>query len=265
MNWFDSHCHLKSFSDKGTLDEILVHAKSNLVNRLTAVGTSLEDWNLYQNLSQKYSGFVYYSVGLHPCYVDEKFEIQIEQIEPFIGDEIHPVALGEIGLDYFHLPKDKSSAKALVDFQKVAFSKQLDLAIKYDLPIIVHSRNSFSDCIKILESRGVNWNRVLFHCFSEGIEEIRLLNDRGGQASFTGILTYKKNDSLREAAMKQGLENLILETDSPYLTPEPKRGKSNKPGYLRHLGNFISEKYNIKLEELAHKTFCNTNKFYNIN
>ena len=65
--------------------------------------------------------------------------------------------------------------------------------------------------------------------------------------------------------MKQGLENLILETDSPYLTPEPKRGKSNKPGYLRHLGNFISEKYNIKLEELAHKTFCNTNKFYNIN
>ncbi len=264
MNWFDSHCHLKGFKDTGILEEVLSCAKSNLVNRMTAVGTSSEDWTLYKNLSKQYFGFIYYSVGLHPCYVNEGYQSEIDQLGNFLSKNNNPVAIGEIGLDYFHLPKDKAAAKKLVELQKRAFFQQAKLAVNHDLPVIIHSRNSFDDCIELLDKSKINWEKVLFHCFSEGDNQIKELNKRGGRASFTGILTYKKNEKLRQAFLEQGLENLILETDSPYLSPEPLRGKLNQPGFLPKIGDFISKTYSIPIDEIAKNSFQNTVTFYNI-
>ena len=104
----------------------------------------------------------------------------------------------------------------------------------------------------------------MFHCFSEGVDEIVELNKLGGRASFTGILTYKKNDFLREAVKAQGMEKIILETDSPYLSPEPKRGKENEPSNLALIGDYASGIFDVKKEDLALQSFLNTNQFYGI-
>lgn len=264
MNWFDSHCHLKGFFNKGNLDEILSRARKNKVSRMTAIGTSSKDWKLYEDLSVKYKGEIFHSVGLHPCYVDDRFEVEIEKMKGSLESNNYPVAVGEIGLDYFHLPKEADEIKKIVELQKIAFASQLKLAVKYKLPVVIHSRNAFSDCLKIIDKSGIAWEKVLFHCFSEGTQEMKELNDRGGRASFTGIITFKKNDFVREALKQQGMDKIILETDSPYLAPEPKRGKENEPSYLSFISESVSSYLNISNQELAEISFCNTCNFYEI-
>ena len=175
-----------------------------------------------------------------------------------------PVAIGEIGLDYFHLPKNHNEALSIIKNQKIAFLEQLKIAAQFNLPTIVHSRNAFSDCVTIIEQSGLPWEKVLFHCFSEGVEEIQELNDRGGYASFTGIITFKNNEFLREALQVQGIEKLILETDSPYLAPVPKRGKENEPSYLPLIGEFLSGCLEVPVEEIAQQSYCNASKFYGL-
>jgi TatD DNase family protein len=250
--------------NKGRLEEILSRAKENGISRMAAIGTSSEDWNLYKGLSKQYREIIYYTVGLHPCYVDENFEQEVGKLEIFLKSDNAPIALGEIGLDYFHLPKGLNEIKKIVNLQKIAFAKQLQLAANYKLPVVIHSRNSFSDCMEIIENSEITWEKVLFHCFSEGIEEIKKLNDRGGRASFTGIITFKKNEFLREALKQQGMDKIILETDSPYLAPEPKRGKENEPSYLSFTCESVSSYLNISNQELAEISFCNTCNFYEI-
>ena len=119
MNWFDSHCHLKGFKNKGNLEEILWRAEENGVSRMTAVGTSNDDWEIYKNLSEQYRDKIFYSVGLHPCYVNEGYESVIEKIESYLGSGSPPVAIGEIGLDYFHLPNNHNEALSIIKNQKI--------------------------------------------------------------------------------------------------------------------------------------------------
>ena len=264
MNWFDSHCHLKGFFNKGILEEILSRADESGVSRMVSVGTSSEDWELYQNLSKNYEGKIFHSIGLHPCHVNECFEEEIEKMKLFLKSNNQPVALGEIGLDYFHLPKKLDEIEKIVEFQKAAFTMQLHLAGLYNLPVIIHSRNAFADCLDLIEKAEIPWKKVLFHCFSEGVKEIKQLNERGGRASFTGIITFKKNDSLRQALEEQGKNKIILETDSPYLAPEPKRGKENEPSFLSFIGERVSTLLKISKQDLAEISFRNTCNFYEI-
>lgn len=264
MNWFDSHCHLKGFQTKGILSEVLARAEEKGVSRMTAIGTSSDDWNFYHNLSKEYKNRIYYSIGLHPSYVKEGFEQELLKMESLLNSYDKPVAIGEIGLDYFHLPRDRSKVVRIIQNQKSAFAKQLQLATSMNLPVVIHSRNAFSDCLQLIEESEMPWDNVLFHCFSEGLNEIKELNDRGGWASFTGMVTYKKNVFLRQALEKQGLNKLIIETDSPYLAPDPKRGSENEPSYLFFTGEHIASYLNTPLSEIAQKSFENTNKFYKI-
>ncbi len=264
MKWFDSHCHLQNFFKKRNLEEIFSRSEKNNVSKMTAVGTSLDDWSFYKDLSQKFTNKVYYSVGLHPCYVKENFEEEIFSISEFLISDHRPVAIGEVGLDYYHLPKDKSLANRVIENQKVAFKAQIQIAQNASLPLIIHSRDAFEDCIKILDSSEINWNKVIFHCFSEGKHEIQKLNERGGIGSFTGIITYKKNEHLREAMKFQGIENVILETDCPYLSPEPKRGIENEPANLSIIGKYISDFTGTDIHKISEWSFSNTCDFYNI-
>ena len=264
MNWFDSHCHLQRYLNKGILVDVLDRAKKNKVIRMTTVGTSPEDWSIYQNLSLQYKETVFYTAGLHPCYVNCNFEKEIEQMEDLFESNHPPVAVGEVGLDYFHLPNDKPLADQIMKTQKKAFTQQVAMALKFDLPLVVHSRGAFEDCMKILDLAQANWGKVLFHCFSEGEKQMQQLKERGGRASFTGNLTYKKNVCVREAMKLQGVESLILETDCPYLSPVPKRGKENEPSNLALIGEYTATFFGVEKKDVAYWSFLNANSFYGL-
>ena len=175
-----------------------------------------------------------------------------------------PVAFGEIGLDYFHLPKDPLQAGEMILMQEAAFRQQLMLASELECPIIIHSRDCFTECVKLIDESGVDWQRIVFHCFTYGAGEIAQIKARGGRASFTGIATYKSAHAVREALREQGIERLMLETDCPYLTPEPHRGKSNEPAYLAPIAERCAEALEVSLDDLAARTSDNTRDFFNL-
>lgn len=262
MHWIDSHCHLDRFLRTGELDALLARAKAMHVKQMIAVGTDPDDWSVYRDLSLQYPGCIYHTVGLHPCHVEASWEQNLQTLCAFFEEPKRPVALGEIGLDYFHLPKDEAKAADVIAWQKAAFARQLTWASQLDVPIVVHSRHAFSDCVAMIDASGFPWERVVFHCFGDGAQEVALLNERGGRASFTGIVTYKSAQTTREALCKQGLERLMLETDSPYLSPVPHRGKTNEPSYVVHVAESCAAALGVSLAELAEKTTQTVQSFF---
>lgn len=265
MDLIDSHCHLLGFKEKGTLKSVLQRAQSAGVRELIAVGTSLKDWVPYREMSAAFPGTIHYTVGLHPCYVDAEWEDAVTQLSTFFIPPHAPVALGEIGLDYFHLPKDPIQAGETMLHQEDAFRQQLTLASELNCPVVIHSRNAFDDSVRMIDESGVNWQRVVFHCFSYGPKEIQQINKRGGRASFTGIVTYKNAPDIREALRVQGAERLMLETDCPYLSPEPYRGQSNEPAYVEAIAKRCADALAVDPDDLAALTSQNTRSFFNLN
>jgi TatD DNase family protein len=231
---------------------------------MIAVGTAPEDWGLYADLARDNPGCIRHTIGLHPCSVDEGWEAALSGMarcwEGRGGDA--PVALGECGLDRFHLPKDPGEATRVFGMQKAAFEAQLSLARRLGCAVVIHSRGAFRECVETIDASGVDWNRVVFHCFSEGEAEILELARRGGRGSFTGILTYKNGEAVRLAALAQGLERLMIETDAPFLAPVPHRGKTNEPAYLRHTAERAATLFGVTLDELAAATTGTARAFY---
>ena len=264
MELIDSHCHLLGFKNKGELEPVLSRAADAGVHRLITVGTSQEDWVPYREMHASYPGRIDYTVGLHPCYVDADWAEVTSQISTFFMPSHEPVALGEIGLDYFHLPKDPVQAGEVMIRQEEAFRQQLSLASELGCPVIIHSRNAFEDSVRMIDESEVEWSKIVFHCFSYGPDEIAQINQRGGRASFTGIVTYKSASNVCEALNYQGIERLMLETDCPYLAPEPHRGKSNEPAFLAHIGQKCAESLNVSCKELGTRTTESTKEFFNL-
>lgn len=264
MELIDSHCHLLGFQQKGELSAVLERAETAGVGRFITVGTSLQDWVAYRELSAAHPGKIDYTVGLHPCYVDAEWNDAVSQLSTFFMPPQMPVAFGEIGLDYFHLPKDPVAAGDLMLHQEAAFRQQLSIASELEVPVIIHSRNAFEDTVRMIDESLVDWSRVVFHCYSYGPEEMAELIRRGGRASFTGILTYKNAPEIREALRLQGIERLMLETDCPYLTPEPHRGKPNEPAFIQHIAERAAEALALPVEVLAAQVAANTRTFFNL-
>ena len=181
-----------------------------------------------------------------------------------IGIMPTPVSFGEIGLDYFRLPNDKSKSNDIIKRQQDCLCAQLDMAKALDCPIIIHSRNSFEDCVKFIDQSRVDWQKVVFHCFSEGINQLMELIKRGGRASFTGNITYIKNSKVLEAIKAQGIETLMIETDSPYLSPEPNRKSINEPSRIHDILEFISSLIDYDYDDLRDTVHCNSRRFYNL-
>lgn len=264
MPLIDSHCHLQHFLKKGELGAALARANEAGVGRFIAIGTSADDWVTYRELSAAHPGRIDYTVGLHPGHVEAGWKDAVNQLASFFIPPHTPVALGEIGLDYFHLPKDPIEAGEQMLEQEAAFRHQLDIAAQLHCPVVVHSRDSFDDTRRMIDESGVDWKRVVFHCFSYGADEVRQINERGGRASFTGIVTYKNAPGVREALLAQGVEYLMLETDCPYLSPEPLRGKSNEPAYLKHTAAYCAELLGLDLDELCGQTTANVKSFFGL-
>lgn len=266
MGLIDTHAHLDSFARQGELEGVLQRWGTAGLEAVVTIGTEPGDWGLYRDLARSHPASIHYSVGIHPCSVDAGWEKAAAGLEIFwSGTEgPSPVALGECGLDRFHLPKEQDQADRILAMQKAAFSAQLAVARRLGCPVVVHSRGAFRECVDAIDSSGVSWSRVVFHCFSEGEAEVAELARRGGRASFTGILTYKNAASVRAAALAQGLAALMLETDAPYLAPVPHRGKPNEPAYLRHTAEAAAALFKTSLEELSAATTRNARAFFSI-
>ena len=252
MTLIDTHTHLDGFARAGTLDGVLARSRAAGVSEMISIGTASDDWALIRDLATTHRGTVYYSVGLHPCCVEANWADEVAQIEAFWSGAKKPVALGECGLDRFHLPKDDAAkAEQVFAWQKAAFELQLEIAKRLRCPLVVHSRGAFAESVAMIDASGVDWTRVVFHCFSEGPAEMSELIQRGAYGSITGVLTYKNAENVREAAKVQGLARLMLETDAPYLTPVPHRGKPNEPALMRHTAEYAAAMFGVGMHELA--------------
>lgn len=265
MGLIDTHTHLDSFARRGELPAILQRAAAAGVDAMITIGTDPDDWALYRDLATAHAGVVHYTVGLHPCSVGRDWAGRVAQLEEYWRSAVKPVALGETGLDRFHLPKDNAAAaEEILGWQKAAFAVQLDLAKKLGCPLVVHSRGAFRECVELIDVAGLDWSRVVFHCFTEGPAEMAELTRRGGYGSFTGVITYKSADPVRAAALAQGLDRFMLETDAPYLTPMPHRGKPNEPGYLRHTADYSAPLFGVSYDRLADVTTANAKRFFGL-
>jgi TatD DNase family protein len=265
MTLVDTHTHLDAAQRAGELPGLLSRASQAGVGSMVAVGTATDDWGLYRDLAGAHPGVIRYTVGIHPCSVEDGWEAAASRIEGFWGGPgPAPVALGECGLDRFHLPKDPVAAVPVLERQKAAFTAQLAMARRLGCPLVIHSRGAFRECVDMIDASGVDWKKVVFHCFAEGEGEAAELVGKGGRASFTGILTYKNADSVRAAARVQGLEGLMIETDAPFLAPVPHRGKTNEPAYLRHTAEYAATLFGVSLEEFSERTTANARAFFGL-
>jgi TatD DNase family protein len=265
MTLIDTHTHLDGFARAGTLPAVLARAREAGVTEMVSIGTESEDWALIRDLAVQYAGAVHYSAGLHPCCVRENWADEVAQIEAFWSGAKKPVALGECGLDRFHLPKDDAvKAEQVFAWQQAAFAAQLEIAKRLACPLVVHSRGAFAESVAMIDASGVDWSRVVFHCFSEGPAEMGELIERGAYGSITGVLTYKNAENVREAAKVQGLARLMVETDAPYLTPVPHRGKPNEPALMRHTAEYAAAMFGVSLEELAAASTRTARSFFGI-
>lgn len=263
----DTHTHLERLDANGGLEAALVRAREAGVTKQVTIGTGSDDWGRYQGLALRYPGEVFYTVGLHPCSVGERWSEETARLEAYFRAEgaARPVALGECGLDRFHLPKaEPDAAERIMVWQKAAFAAQLELAKWLDCPLMIHSRGAFAECVEMIDASGVAWERVVFHCFTEGPDEMAVLAQRGGRASFTGVITYKNAEPVRAALRRQGVTKLMLETDAPYLAPAPHRGKENEPAWVRYTAEAAARELGLTYEELAERTTSNARAFLGI-
>ena len=261
----DTHTHLDGFEARGETEAALARARAAGVGSMITIGTGSDDWTIYRGIAERHPGEVFYTVGLHPCSVRENWTDEVAQIEAFwSGKGARPVALGECGLDHFHLPKEEPAREELKAWQRSAFAAQLEIAKRVGCPLVIHSRAAFAECVAMIDASGVDWRRVVFHCFSEGAAEMAELARRGAFGSFTGVVTYKNAESAREAMRAQGLARLMIETDAPYLTPVPHRGKPNEPAYLRLTAEYAATVLGVPYAELADTTTRTARAFFGI-
>lgn len=252
----DSHCHLDYEVFQQDFEEILSKAEQNGVKLLQTISTKIADFEKIKNLIEKYS-HIYGSIGIHPHEVDDHQEITVAQLFEYTN---HPkiIAIGETGLDLFY---KHSKEEKQVDY----FLRHIEVAHLSGLPLIIHTRDADNLTIEILSEAKKRFNFTgVIHCFSsEDIDFAQACLDLGLYISISGIVTFKKAFALQEIVKKLPLERLLVETDSPYLAPEPYRGKRNEPSYVLKVAEKIASLKNTTLDQVAQTTTNNFLQLFN--
>ncbi len=252
MELIDSHCHLFYDQLKEDIHGVFDRANELDVHRFITVGTNLEDSNECRLLAAHHDA-VYGTAGIHPHDAKDAPIKYIDQLKALLSGE-KMVAAGEMGLDYFR----NISASTL---QKKVFREQLALAGEMNKPVIFHNRDADEDTIRILSDfKGI---RGVAHCFSSNLETATAFLEMGLYISFSGNLTFK-NSHLPEVAAVIPLDKILVETDSPYLSPMPFRGKTNEPGRTRFVAEILAEIHGLPLDIIAEKTTANTEALFGI-
>ena len=253
----DSHCHLDYPELFNQLDDIIARAENNDVKRFLTICTTLESFEKIKIITQKFEN-IYGTYGIHPHETKKNTDINKHEIINQIKKNKKIIGIGETGLDYYYNHSDK-------EIQKKSFSEHLNAASELGIPVIVHTRNAESDTFDILQSVKKNSKiKVLIHCFTGSGDFAKKLLDLGCYISISGIITFKKSYELSKVVTDIPLDNLLVETDSPYLSPDPYRGKSNEPSYIINTVKKLAEIKNLTENEIALKTTNNFIKLFNI-
>ncbi|MDA9748422.1 TatD family hydrolase [bacterium] len=246
----DTHSHLDLEED---ILGLLEKCKQNLVTEIISISTDLESSKKNIEISSNFKN-IFSSVGFHPASI-KNVSKNLDCIEK-LGISENCKAIGEIGLDFFYEGYNK-------DLQFEFFSNQIDISEKLNKPFVVHCRQAYSDAIDFLKRKNPKVQFV-FHCFTEDYDTAKKVLDLGGLVSFTGIVTFKKSYELREVIKKIPIDTFMIETDSPYLSPEPKRGRKNNSSNLIYIAQCIANIINKPFEETAEQIRLNSVKFFNI-
>lgn len=252
MIWVDSHCHLDSLEDD--LDEALARAANAGVTAMITIGTDLPSSREAVRLASANEG-VYATVGIHPYDAEDFDEVVGAEIERLARDP-RVVAIGEVGLDFY---RDHSSLEA----QLRAFAAQIELAKRLGKPMVMHIRDAFPQVVAQLEKAGPP-GTLIFHCFSGRAADAEVAVAMGGYVSFAGNVSYKTAEPLREAARAVPLDRLLVETDSPYLSPVPHRGKPNEPRRVADVGAAVAAATRRPVEEIAEATTTNARRAFGL-
>ena len=248
----DSHCHLDYEPLINNIDQILLNAKKNDIAKLLTIGTSLESSKKVLDIINKYSN-VYGAIGIHPNSTTGNLE-KLDGILALKNNNKKVIAFGETGLDYFYKHSEKND-------QIFAFEKHIEFSIAENVPVIIHTRDADDDTISIIKKYYKKTN-FLVHCFTGTLDFAKKLLDLNCIISFSGIITFKKSNNLRDVVKYVPLEKMLIETDSPYLSPDPFRGKSNEPANVKIVAETIASIKQISFGEVASSTTANFEKFF---
>lgn len=256
----DSHCHLHQLNYKNihkSVSDVLNKAKQKGVQLVLSVSLTMSDYDDMVKLIG-YRSDVVFSCGVHPTYVYNIKNFDSETLYT-LSSKRHVVAIGETGLDYYY-PLELDSKKK----QKQAFREHIRVAKATKKPIIVHSRDACKDTLTLLRSEGAEECGGILHCFSEDIYAARLLLDLNFYISFSGMITFTKSYMMQEVIKYVPFDRILLETDSPYLTPVPYRGRENQPAYIYEIAKYIAFAKNINIDELAVITTSNFRTLFHL-
>ncbi len=253
--FIDSHCHPDLLMEKSVensqplpLSEIVSNMRKNQVQKAVCISVSLDNIQKVLDLANQYEEF-YATVGVHPEYSDEKLNIlpTVDNILAIVENNPKVIAIGEIGLDY-HWHKDQP------EWQKNRFRTQIQAALIAKKPVIIHSRDAFADTFEILKSENATQVGGIIHCFTGNVDDAKAALDLGFYISFSGIVTFKSAQEIQEAAKFCPSDRILIETDAPFLAPNPYRGKTNQPAYVRYVAEFLATLRNTSVENIAETT-----------
>ena len=250
----DTHCHLDDERLIGDEAQVLQRAIEFGVETMVTIGTDEKTSAVAAQIASRHPGKVFHTVGAHPSDVDRFGEGELTEVER-LARETGPKAIGEIGLDYYH-SSDRNK-------QAVVFERMIGLARELSLPIVIHDRDAHEDIYRILleKAKGL---KIMMHCYSAGPGFVDRFMELGCLFSIAGPVTFKNGQEHRDAVAKIPLDRLVVETDSPYLTPMPYRGQRNEPAYVKFTAEKVAEVKGISLEEVARTTTQNAKKFFGI-
>ena len=248
----DTHAHLEVVE---SVSEVIDRAFKNGVETVVAVSSDLDSSRRTIEISNSFHT-VYSAVGIHPHEASSFDESALAQLANFVSEK-RVKAIGETGLDYHYSHSNRES-------QIISFTDHIGLSIQFDLPLIIHIREAFPDVLNILRKPDFSNARGVIHCFTGDYETAKGFIDLGFFVSFSGIVTFKNAENVRDAAKRIPLDRMLIETDSPYLAPVPFRGKRNEPAYVIHVAEKIAELRGISYEEIAEITTINANELFKL-
>jgi TatD DNase family protein len=249
----DTHCHLYAEEFKNDIDEVIVRAQLEGVKAFFLPAIDSGQINNMLSLEKKYPNTCYAMMGLHPCYVKENYKTELSIVQDWLSKRSF-AAVGEIGLDFYW---DKTFSAQ----QHEAFHAQIEMALQYHLPIVIHTRNAMNETIEIVKQYSSQGLRGIFHCFSGSYESAKEIIKAGFYLGIGGVVTYK-NAGLAEVIQQIDLQHLVLETDAPYLSPLPFRGKRNESSYLKFIVQKIAEIKNIHPAIVIEVTTANAKNIF---
>jgi TatD DNase family protein len=253
---FDTHTHLNDQAFDADREEVIERAREAGVELLVNVGFNRRTIEQTLELARKYE-FVYAAIGWHPHDARYLRDEDLAWIEELALAEPKVVAIGEMGLDYYH-------NHSAIDVQKEAFRRQIALAKRVNKPIIIHDRDAHRDVVDILKEEGADAVGGIMHCFGGSVEIARECLELGFYISFGGPLTFKNAKKPKEVAREIPFDRLLIETDSPYLTPHPFRGKRNESGYVRYVAESLAQLKGVSYEEICQITLENGKRVFGI-